>query len=162
MTESTDDIFGGEEDNNAAITAINELAKHVADEDEACAVAKKELTDRQAKLKLAKEQLYDTLQDAGMQNCKLDCGLNPSRNLVTKYFKAAGVDEGTLFDWLNNNSLGDIIKPTVHWGTLNSTMKEFAEQGHTIPEIINPVQEKGIRMNGKSKYLASKTAPAAE
>jgi hypothetical protein len=102
------------------------------------------------------------MQEAGFQNVKLDSGLTPSRTYITKYFKAAGVDNEDLFDWLNSVDLGDIIKPTVHHGTLNSALKTYVEQGKEISDtLINAVPEKGIRMNGKSKFLAMKTAKAA-
>jgi len=35
------------------------------------------------------------------------------------------------------------------------------EQGGDLPEIINPCEVKGIRMNGKSKFIASKAVEAA-
>ena len=62
----------------------------------------------------------------------------------TEYSKR-GCDEEKFFDFLRDNGLGDIIKPTVNARTLNSTMKEViglmredaeaeaAETGEEIP-----------------------------
>lgn len=213
MNDANEDMFGGETDKNA-MTIIEEMAVHVALEDAACVADKKALTDRQNKLKEAKITLFDTMKEAGFQSVKLENGLSPSCNLVTKYFKASGVEDEVLFDWLwggqlhritvmeileaggipdaessrmaksgmwnvrwlcsvwpglsdefhaaSDHDFSDIIKPTVHWGTLNSTMKDFVGGGGELPElVINAVPEKGIRMNGKSKFLAA-IAEAAE
>lgn len=150
------EMFSGETDKNA-MAVINEMSELICMEDAACSLAKSELTDRQDKLESIKIKLYDEMLDAGFQNVKLDNGLAPSRSLVTKYFKASGVDNDDLFDWLRGVNLGDIIKPTVHHGTLNSALKAFVEQGNETPDtLINAVPKKGIRMNGKSKFLAMK------
>jgi hypothetical protein len=161
MESMDDNMFSGETDKNS-MTIIKELSELVCDEDAACAADKKALTDRQDKLKSLKIKLYDEMQEAGFMNVKLDNGLTPSRKLETKYFKAGGVDNEELFEWLIAISLGDIIKPTVHHGTLNSALKSHVEQGYEINELlINAVPEKGIRMNGKSKYLAEKVDKVA-
>jgi hypothetical protein len=60
-----------------------------------------------------------------------------------------------------DHDLSDIIKPTVHFGTMNSTLKVFVAQGGTVPEIINQVPVKGITMRGKGKYLAAKATADA-
>ena len=158
--DAIDDIFGGDEE-PTNFAAISTLAEFICNEEDALAKIKADHTKRKDANDMAKEQLYDLIKAAGMDSVKLSCGLAPGTKLTDKFYKAAGVTDEDQQEWLIANMMADIIKPTVHFGTFNSAMKTFVAQGGTVPEIINRVPVKGITMRGKSKYLASKTAPAA-
>lgn len=107
----------------------------------------------------AKKALYDLLASAGLTDFKCPNGLWPHTRLNKKVFKAKGISDDQLFEWLHVHGLDSIIKPTVHWGTLSSTMKEYGDAGNEIPsEIFNVVEEPVVTMTGKSKFLASKVA----
>lgn len=107
----------------------------------------------------AKKALYDLLASAGLTDFKCPNGLWPHTRLNKKVFKAKGVSDDQLFEWLHVNGLDSIIKPTVHWGTLSSTMKEYEDAGNPIPRLLfNVVEEPVVTMTGKSKFLASKVA----
>ena len=149
-----DDIFGGNEE-PTSMDAIDTLAQFIANEEKALDIIKKDHTKRKDANDMAKEQLYDLIKAAGMDQVKLSCGLAPGTKLTDKFYKSAGTTDEMLFDWLREKNLDDIIKPTVHFGTMNSTLKTFVAQGGEVPEIINQVPVKGITMRGKSKYLAS-------
>ncbi len=137
--------------------SASHLAEYIALEDDAVTALDTELKDRKKKLDEAKEQLCSLLQQAGLTSIKLASGLTPSIKIETKYYKQKGVADEQLFGWLHDNGLGGIIKPTVHHGTLNSTLTQFTEQGGTAPELIfNISEKKSVRMNGKSKFLAQR------
>lgn len=135
---------------------ISEFAEGLAIEMEAVDELKVEHTRRKGVVDAAKAQLCIMLREAGMQSCKLECGLNPSAVTNTKYYAVGGINTEEFFGWLNQNNLGDIIKPTVHFQTLQATLKEFESQGGEIPEsVVKRSEELTIRMNGKSAYLLS-------
>ena len=137
--------------------SASQLAEHIAIEDDALAKLDTELKSRKKKLDDAKEQLATILQQAGLSSIKLESGLTPSLKIETKYYKQKGVVDEQLFSWLYDNGLGGIIKPTVHHSTLNSTLKQFTEQGGNAPQsIFNICERKSVRMNGKSKFLSQR------
>jgi hypothetical protein len=156
---ATDDIFGGETD-ATDLAIIGELTEAIAIEDDLLVAIKKNHTDRKIANDIAKEDLYDLIKAAGMDSVKLSCGLSPGTKLTDKFYKAAGTTDEDQQSWLVRNGLGDIIKPTVHFGTFNSTMKTFKASGGKMPEIFNVVPVKGITMRGKSNYLAVRAALA--
>jgi len=91
---------------------------------------------------------------AGLESIKLEGGLTPKARIVRKYFKHAGVSDEMLFEWLNNNELGGIIRPTVNFNTLQSALKYHELQGNVLPnELFNTLDTPTITMFGKSKYL---------
>jgi len=150
-----ENMFGCETDNVERTAA--QLAEFIAIEDAELEQLKKTLNERKTRLDAAKEQLATLLIDAGLDSIKLGNGLAPKVQRTTKFFKASGVSDEQLFDWLNANMLGDIIKPYVHFQTLQATMKDFVAAGGEAPETVFNVSEVlGIRMNGKSKFLASR------
>lgn len=153
MSEEQDDMFAS--DSTDTIAQIDEFAQGVCIEMGAVADLEREFKDRKAALDSAKEQLNQMLTEAGMESCKLECGLNPRAKINKRIFKAKGVDDSQLFGWLRAKDLGDIIKETVHHGTLNSTMKEFEDAGNELPEsIFNISLRPTITMGGKSAFLA--------
>lgn len=156
MDTNVSEMFGSETESLERTAA--QLAEFIAIEDDAVSRLKHELTERTENLDACKEQLATVLNQAGLQSIKLESGLSPAVAEKTQYFKAAGVDDPILFVWLRDNDLGDIIKPTVHFGTLQSTLKAFVDGGGVLPEIINVSTKLTIRMNGKAKFLAARAA----
>jgi hypothetical protein len=144
--------FGGED----IKSKISEFAEGVAIEMDAVDKLKKEHTRRKEALDAAKAQLHTMLKEAGMQSCKLDCGLTPSASMSTKYYSVAGLNTEEFFEWLKDNNLADIIKPTVSFMTLQSTLKEFEAQGGEVPEsVVKKSDVLSVRMGGKAAYLLS-------
>lgn len=135
--------------------SASQLAEHIAIEDDALERLDTELKARKKKLDEAREQLCGLLQQAGLSSIKLESGLTPSVKIETKYYKRKGISDEQLFGWLYDHNLGGIIKPTVHPSALNTTVRQFTEQGGNTPEsIFNICERKSVRMNGKSKFLS--------
>ena len=152
---NTEEMFGGDEVNTQEL--IRELAEWIATEMDATDKLGKEMIRRKEALDAAKEKLNHTLTEAGMKSCKLECGLNPSAKTDTRYYPVAGINSPEFFDWLKENELADIIKPTVHFQTAQSTLKAYEEQGNEVPEaVVKKSLVYTIRMNGKAAYLAGK------
>ena len=93
-------------------------------------------------------------------NCKnghkFDNGVNLKPVLKETVFKAKGVTEEELFDYLDRNDLGHIIKPAVHWKTLSSVMIGEREIGRELDEDMFTVKtEQKIQFvgNGHIKFL---------
>ena len=157
MTDITE-MFAqtGEQKETLERTAA-QLAEFIAIEDAAVEALKREHTTRKENLDATKTQLAELLASAGVDSIKLENGLSPKVMKSVKYFKAQGVGDEDLFAFLHKNDLGDIIKPYVHWGTLQSTMKDFVGQGGVTPDTVFNVSDVlTVRMNGKSKFLAAR------
>jgi len=152
-TESVDAMFAAP-DSDDFNQQIEKMAVEIVVEDEAVAKLKSEHFDRKTKLDALKSELATLMRQNGMSSVKLANGLSPSATIKTKYFKGPGVTDDMLFDWLHDNDLGDIIKPTVNYNTMQSTLKMF--QGEIPDTIFNISDVPTIRMNGKSKFLASR------
>jgi hypothetical protein len=148
------EMFGSDK----TIDKIDKLARFIAVEDAAVKALEEERKDRSKKLDASKEQLYTMLKEAGMDSCKLECGLNPRATIKMKYYSVTGISSPEMFEWLGKNDLADIIKPTVNFNTLQSTLKTFEEQGGEIPStIVTKSPTLSITMGGKSKFLANLT-----
>jgi hypothetical protein len=120
------------------------------------------LKNRKENLEQCKTQLAQLLIQAGIESIRLEGGLAPRAKIVRKYFKQAGVSDEMLFEWLSRNDLDGIIKPYVHFTTLQAALKDFEEQGNILPdELFNTLDTPTITMFGKSKYL-QKTEPSTE
>ncbi len=157
MLPSDDDVDVLFESSDDIKTQIRETAEWCAIEDDALIKIKDELTTRKATLDLAKEKLCNMLRENGMESCKLESGLNPKAKSVMKYYKAPGIDDATLHNYLKSKDLGDIIQPYVHWQTLNATLKSFEEAGGEVDKaVINPSMTHTVTLYGKSKFLAGR------
>ena len=152
---TADEMFGS---NEAKVQdQIREMAEHIAIEIDAVDNLHKEFVRRKEVLDAAKEQLCRVLQEAGMDSCKLESGLNPKAKVNRKYFKVGDVEDATLHTWLRGIELGDIIKPYVHFQTMQSALREFEEQGGKIPENIVTISlHPTVTMYGKSKFLKAR------
>ena len=156
MNAPTPNVLDAFESSNAiqeATETIQELAEEITLGSDELARLKQQASDVENRMKQGQQELYHLLASAGLTDFKCPNGLWPHAKINIKYFKAKGVQDGTLFEWLTDNGLDGIIKPTVHWGTLSSTMKEFVDAGNEVPEIINRVEELTISMTGKAKWL---------
>ena len=119
------------------------------------------LKERKDNLDKCKTQLAQLLQQAGLESIKLEGGLTPRAKIVRKYYTHADITDMVLFKWLKKNSLNGIIKPHIHFQTLQKTLKEFECQGNIIPdELFNVTDTPTVVMHGKSKYL-QQTDPTA-
>ena len=151
--QNIDALF--EADSSTVEGQAAELAEWIAIEDDDVAKLGAEVIRRKADLDNAKEKLAEILMQAGLQSIKLQSGLSLSVQINRKFFKAQGVSDEQLFAFLKANQLDGIIKPYVHFQTLQATLKDFEQQGNTLPEIINVSIEKTVRLNGKNKFLAN-------
>jgi len=87
---------------------------------------------------------------------KFDNGINVKPVLKETVFKAKGVDDETLFEYLSENDLGHIIKPSVHWKTLSSVMVGERELGKDLPKELFYVKEEPVIQfvgNGHIQFL---------
>lgn len=101
-----------------------------------------------------KEALITLMQQAGLSSLKLDSGLSPRLEVKSRISKRGEVENERLFEWLHANGLGDLIKPSVHPGTLQTALAQFAEQGNALPEtIFHEFEQTVIRFNGKTRFL---------
>ena len=147
------DMFGG----TATMSIegqVESLSVFIATEDDELERLQKSINDRKAQLDQAKTQLAELMMQAGIEKLSLSNGLTPKAVTKTKYFKAAGVDDSQMFDWLRENGIGDIIRDYVHFQTLQGTLSNFV--GEIPTSIFNVTTVPTITMYGKSKFLAGR------
>jgi len=151
-----DAMLGDEQEQSVSMDALATLAEKAALKQ----VELKELETQAKEAKKEFEALSQSLCDALMDNnCsnghKFDSGINVKPVVKETVFKAGGVDDEDMFAYLDARDLGHIIKPTVHWQTLSSTMLAERDMGHEIPDTLFKVKEEHkIRFvgNGHIKF----------
>ena len=133
-----------------------QLAVFIATEDSEIKELESQLKERKARLEETKTQLAEIMLQNGQESIKFANGLTPKAKIQVKFFKATGVEDNQLFDWLNTNGMGDIIKPFVHFNTLQSALQQYIEQGGQVPpELLTEQRIPTVVMYGKSKFLNS-------
>ncbi len=146
---------------------IEDLAQWVALEDQVLQLMKKEHSERKDKLDATKEKLAQMLKARGVKSLKLDSGLSPCRATATKFYvkgesdvdpeiiKKEGSISEALCNWFVRNNLGDNVKRSINFQTMQSVFKALQEAGHDIPTHLVDLSERDtLRMNNKSAYLA--------
>jgi hypothetical protein len=84
--------------------------------------------------------------DAGIETTTVE-GINVKPKVGFKYFRAAGLEDEVFFEYLRANNLGDIIKPTVNFKTLDSAMNALVDNGGQFdPAVINQSPYKAISL----------------
>ena len=144
------------------IAELTALAERIAIEDDRLKKATKQLSEDKLVLEGLRGALSTALTQNNLKGLPMENGLNPTTKITTTIFRSGGVDDADLFAWLTAHDLDGIIKPTVHWSTLSSSLKDWEDiDGNVLPEMFNKVDKPDIRMNGLSKFLASRSeAPA--
>jgi len=152
METQVEEMFGTQ--TKAIEKKIESMAIFIAVEDEAVKQASGALSERKSNLDQVKADLAMLMRQNGIEKLSLTNGLTPKAVIKRKYFKQSGISDEQLFDWLKDNGLDDIIKPTVNFNTMQSTLSNFTGE---IPEAVFNVSDvPSITMYGKSKFLASR------
>ena len=152
---NTDEMFGGD-DNSITVQILSELSEFIALEMDAVSKLEAERIKRSDIVKRAKEKLHLLLKESGLKSAPFESGLYPLPTTSEKYKRASGVTDEELFSWLRKENLQNIIKLTVHSGTLQSTIRDHVGLGHEIPEnIIRHWSELSVTMRGRTNFINS-------
>ncbi len=101
-----------------------------------------------------KDELIALMQQAGQTGVKLESGLFPRLETKQRISKRKEIEAEIMYGWLAFNGLGDIIKPTVHHGTLQTTLEGFIAAGNELPDdLFNQFEQVVIRFNGRTRFL---------
>lgn len=149
MTTKVDEMF--KTDLSDVKSKAKNMAEFIAVEDEELEKLQSTLTERKANLDQVKEDLAMLMVQNGIEKLTLDNGLSPKAVTKAKFYKAQGVSDEDLHQWLNQIGLGDIIKPYVYFNTLQAALKEY--NGDVPDTLINRSEVKTVTMYGKSKFL---------
>ena len=157
-TASTDIEAMFEAPSDTVQATVDQLAQNIVTDDERLEQLKTAVKELEDNIKARKRDLAMMLISNGMDSVKLTCGLSPRAKTIRKYFKAAGVSDEHLHEWLRANDLDGIIRPTVHFQTLQSTLAQYEEQGNIIPDtLFNVCDEPTVVLYNKAKYLNSRS-----
>ena len=134
-------------ENETQITRIKELAEGI--------VLAEDRIGRLERIAIAKkDELITLMQQAGQTGVKLESGLFPRLETKQRIAKRKEVKAEQLYIWLVENGIGDIVKPTVHHRTLQTTLEGFIAAGNELPsEMFNQFEQTVIRFNGRTKFL---------
>lgn len=157
-TKDVSEMFAAGDDSDV-MTNMQGLAASIAISGEEYEVEDAELKKKKATIEEMKLQLNELMMANGCtQGHKFDNGINVKPSSTTKIFKAAGTSDDMQQDWLKDNGLGDIIKPTVNWNTFSSAMTAYVDGGGELPDIFNPVTKNSVKFvgNGKKLFLATR------
>ena len=134
-------------ENETQITAIKELAEMI--------VLAEDRIARFERIVIAKkDELIALMQQAGQVGVKLESGLFPRLETQQRISKRKEIEAEQLYIWLVENGVGDIVKPTVHHGTLQTTLEGFIAAGNELPpEMFNQFEQTVIRFNGRTRFL---------
>jgi len=146
---------------------IEDLAQWVALEDRVLELMKKQHTERKDKLDATKEKLAQMMKARGQKSITLDSGLKPIRIVATKFYargeadlkpeilKDCGTVTEALCRWFEKNGLGDNVKRSVNFNTMQAVFKARQEAGEPLPmDLVDLSERDTLRMNNKSAYLA--------
>ena len=141
-------------ENETQITQIKDLAEMI--------VLAEDRIARFERIVIAKkDELIALMQQAGQTAVKLESGLAPRLETKQRISKRKEVDLDDLFYWLCEHGLSDIIKATVHHGTLQTTLEGFIAAGNELPsDMFNQFEQTVIRFNGRTKFLTQETQKA--
>lgn len=128
---------------------IKELAESIVLAEETIETLEKEVAGK-------REALIQIMLQTGQTSVTLDSGLAPKLETKQRIGKKSDAENNSIFAWLKDNGLADIIQPHVHPATLQSSLEAFIAQGGQLPEtLFNSFEQSTIRMNGRSKFLAN-------
>ena len=134
-------------ENESQITRIKELAEGIV-------LAEDRIARLERIAVFKKKELIALMQQAGQTGVKLDSGLFPRLETKQRIGKRKEIEADELHSWLAEHGLADIIKPTVHHGTLQTTLEGFIASGNTLPEkLFNQFEQVVIRFNGRTRFL---------
>lgn len=137
-------------DNDTQITQIKELAEGIV-------LIEDRIARMETEAAAKKEALIALMQQAGQTAVKLDSGLAPRLETKQRISKRKEIPTDQLHSWLAKHGLADIIKPTVHHGTLQTTLEGFLAAGNELPEdLFSQFEQTVIRFNGRTRFLQSK------
>jgi hypothetical protein len=134
---------------------VEAMAVFIAVEGDAIDATQDTINARKANLDQVKAELATLMRQNGIEKLSLTNGLTPKAVIKRKYFKATGVSDELLQQWLFDNGLGDIIKPTVNFNTMQSTLASF--NGEIPDAVFNVTDVPSITMYGKAKFLAERS-----
>ena len=141
---------------------LEELSIAIVDLEQEIETLEATVKDRKATLAETQKQLCELLIQQRLDGVKLTCGLSPRPKIRTDYFKASGTSDEQLLEWLKDKGLGGIIKPYVHFQTLQATLREYVDSGGTVPPILTERPVMTVVMGGRSKFLEKRNAGMSE
>ena len=136
---------------------LEKIAQWITYEGKLLLQLKKELNSRKEKLAATKEKLAETMKARGLKSVAFDSGLTPLRKVARKFHIKSGVSSEDICNWFIENGLGDCVKRSVGWQTMQSTLDTRLDQGEEIPtDLVEKTERDSLTMNGKTKFLADK------
>lgn len=139
------ELFEADQEQKAGINDYLQAVLFIRDKvDQSTKVLKME----KEALGIAERELISAMNEAGLKNFKNDDGVSAIRRNVA-YYNVLAVDKPDLFDWLRSKDAGDLIKETVHHGTLRSFLADYVEQGNWLPEFVSVHEDEALTIRGR-------------
>jgi len=101
-----------------------------------------------------RDELIVALQQSGQTDSGLTSGLRPHLTIKPRISKIDTVEDPEFFAWLADNDMADIIKPTVHQKTLQSTLEGHLAKGKKIPPtMFKQFDQTTVGFTNRSKFV---------
>ena len=135
-------------ENDGQKTQIMDLAEEIVLTEEKIKRLEKEVVAKRA-------EIIAVMQQSGQLSGGYENKLHPRLETQLKISKRVSVEDKQLHSWLAEHDLADIIKPTVHAGTLQSTLVKFIDRGGELPpEMFNQFEKTVVKFGGRTKFVA--------
>ena len=111
-------------------------------------ILEEQLKDAKKNKYLTEFKLIEHLRDSGADKTASYDGLGSVTAVKPRLYASCPQENNPqLFDWLRSIDRAEIIKPTVHSGSLSTLIKENVEEGIAPPEFVSYYYKESIRLN---------------
>jgi len=128
-----------------------QLIKNLA---ESIVLTEEKIKTMKREVLVQRDELIVALQQSGQKGSDLTSGLHPHLTIKPRISKIDTVEDPEFFAWLADNDMADIIKPTVHQKTLQSTLEGHLAKGKSIPAtMFKQFDQTTVGFTNRSKFV---------
>jgi hypothetical protein len=128
-----------------------QLIKNLA---ESIVLTEEKIKTMKREVLVQRDELIVALQQSGQKGSDLTSGLHPHLTIKPRISKIDTVEDPEFFAWLADNDMADIIKPTVHSKTLQSTLEGHLAKGKKLPvTMFKQFDQTTVGFTNRSKFV---------
>ena len=131
--------------------AQKQLIKNLA---ESIVLTEEKIKELKQEVLVQRDELIVALQQSGQKGADLTSGLHPHLTIKPRISKIDTVEDPEFFSWLAKNDMADIIKPTVHSKTLQSTLEGHIAKGNKLPTtLFKQFDQTTVGFTNRAKFV---------
>ncbi len=134
-----------------------QLIKNLA---ESIVLTEEKIKTMKREVLVQRDELIVALQQSGQKGSDLTSGLHPHLTIKPRISKIDTVEDPEFFKWLSENDMADIIKPTVHSKTLQSTLEGHLAKGKKLPTtLFKQFDQTTVGFTHRAKFVRENYQP---